>query len=106
MLGIKSFHNDKFALVISLHRSDLVEAGLPEQLKNMINDNTLLEIADRLRNALLNSGYRECLSTIIDEMGLKNKLMTCADYKNCDDCPMELDCEPKIDIGDEWRGEG
>lgn len=73
MLGMRPFHDDSFALVMSLHRNDLVQAGLPEQLKNTIDNNTLVEIAAKLRNALINDGYRNCLSKIIGEMGLENK---------------------------------
>lgn len=73
MLGIKSFHNDNFALVMSLHRNDLVLAGLPGELRDKIDDSTLEEIANKLSCALLNSEYWKCLSEIIDEMGLKKK---------------------------------
>lgn len=60
----------EYALVLTLHRDDLVAAGLPEKLKDTIDRDTLEEIANKLSNALLNNGYWDCLSTIINDMGL------------------------------------
>lgn len=58
----------EFACVLTLHRDDLVEAGLPEEMKDKIDDSTLEEIADKLSDALLDSVYWISLSTIISDM--------------------------------------
>ena len=62
----------EYALVLKLHRDDLVHAGLPERLKDKIDDSTLEEIADKLSDALLDCGYWECLGTIISDMELES----------------------------------
>ncbi|WP_169704389.1 hypothetical protein [Candidatus Kuenenia stuttgartiensis] len=65
--------NDEYALVLTLRRNDLVQAGLPESLKSQISDSDLDAIADELGDALLSTAYWDCLRTIIDEMGLNKK---------------------------------
>lgn len=63
----------EYALVLTLHRDDLVAAGLSEKLRDTIDWNTLEEIANKLSDALLDNGYWDCLSTIINDMGLENQ---------------------------------
>ena len=62
--------NDEYALVLTLHRNDLVQAGLPESLKSQISDSDLEAIADELGDALLSTAYDDCLRAIIEDMGL------------------------------------
>lgn len=100
MLGTRESLNDEFALVLTVHRDDLVSAGLPEKLKNKVNDSTLVEIAGKLGEALLDCGYWTCLTTIIQDMKLEKKLSGCEDHESCDDCPKMYDCddyEPRDD---------
>ena len=59
-----------YALVLMLHRDDLVMAGLPEKLKDKIDDGTLEEIAEKLGGAILDTAYWDCLRAIIEDMGL------------------------------------
>lgn len=61
----------EYALVLTLHRDDLVAAGLPEELRDTVTWDTLEEIANKLSDALLVNGYWDCLSTIINDMGLE-----------------------------------
>lgn len=60
----------EFACVLTLHRDDLVQAGLPERLIDRIDNDKLEEIADKLGDALLDDVYWISLSTIISDMGL------------------------------------
>ena len=74
MIGQGAHLDDEFAFVTSLHREDLVAAGLPEKLQYKVSDDLLLEIADKLQDALMDCGYWDCLTAVIDCMNLKNKL--------------------------------
>ena len=61
----------EYALVLKLHRDDLVQAGLPERLKAKVDDSTLEEIADKLSDAILDICYGDCLGTIISDMKME-----------------------------------
>ena len=74
MIGMGGRLNDEYAFVTSVCRDDLVSAGLPKELKDKISDDLLIEIADRLEDALLNCEYWDCLSTIMECMNLKKNL--------------------------------
>lgn len=100
MLGMRDSLNDEFALVLAVHRDDLVRAGLPQKFKDKIDDSTLWEIADKLSDALLDCAYWDCLTTIIQDMKLEKELSSCEDHESCDDCPKMYDCddyEPRDD---------
>lgn len=101
--------NEEFACVLTLHRDDLVQAGLPEELKDKIDNGTLEEIADKLSDALLDSAYWISLSTIISDMKLLERpeddpdnslteeiqtkeATTIEDTKNFPETPIYLKC--------------
>ena len=73
MLGEHSRHADGYALVSTLHRDDLVTAGLTVDKANSISDEKLIVIADKLGDALLDCGYWDCLSGVLDHFGIKRK---------------------------------
>lgn len=73
MLGQLSEHTNGYALVLTLHREDLVTAGLTVDKANSISDEKLIVIADKLGSALLDCGYWDCLSGVLDYFGMKRK---------------------------------
>lgn len=66
MLGERSKHADDHALVLTVSREDLVAAGLQQEDAEHITDETLIDIAEKLGEALLECGYWECLKGVLE----------------------------------------
>lgn len=69
LLGLEPYHTKEFALVLTVHRDDLVEAGLPKGLAEKVDDNTLMKIGEELGEALVETAYWDCLRSLISSCG-------------------------------------
>lgn len=69
LLGLEPYHTKEFALVLTVHRDDLAEAGLPKGLAEKVSDDTLMKIGEELGEALVESGFWDCLRSLISSCG-------------------------------------
>lgn len=86
----------KFACVLTLHRDDLISAGVPEKDAAGITDDTLEDIASRLGEAILDTSYWDCLNTIINEniVPIPYRWIFCAELP--DETKQYLDAEGNL----------
>lgn len=73
MLGERSHHADGYAVVLTLHRDDLVTAGLSKKEAKNISDEKLIEISEKLGEALLECGYWDCLGGVLEYFKMRGK---------------------------------
>lgn len=70
LLGLGPHHNKEFALVLTIHRDDLVRAGLPRGLAEKVEDDALIEIGEQLGSSLTElGGYWDRLESILSSCG-------------------------------------
>lgn len=64
---IKGGHSNKYAVVLNVHRDDIKECGIPEEICDKIDDDLLSEIAYKVEDSLLDCAFWVSLKTVIRE---------------------------------------
>lgn len=65
--SIEGKDSNEYAMVLSLHRDDIINCGISAEVAAKIDDDLLSEIAERLGDVLLKIGYWEVLKTLVTE---------------------------------------